>query len=312
MERPEWARDLEARLDAMQTLWANSAMELVAVGGVKLRLEAVEFAVRELMDWRAAVERASRHEVLSPDGALPAPRPEAPDGHAGTAESTPATAVVQRASQDSCVVPQPNTTGPAPQSEVPRPEVLTAGAAPPAALETVSTAFDPASGGHAGTSDVASTTQVAPGLQRVSSLGRKWKARGCKLEGSIWDAALLMGVAGQGAACTAWALMLLCLNVVVQFSFSWIVMSELTEPFYTKARAAQYATWRKVTGQGLEYYDQDRRLSLAAKVCLGHVLHATFDLASGVMLHTRRCVRTTRVSSSVVRRQAHLRRLRTI
>ena len=38
----------------------------------------------------------------------------------------------------------------------------------------------------------------------------------CALTESIWDCCVLVGVDGQGKGCTAWTVMLLLINVIVQ------------------------------------------------------------------------------------------------
>ena len=46
----------------------------------------------------------------------------------------------------------------------------------------------------------------------------------CSLEPSMWDAALLLGVEGQGSACTAWAVFVYILNIMIQLSLTAIIV----------------------------------------------------------------------------------------
>ena len=51
-----------------------------------------------------------------------------------------------------------------------------------------------------------------------------------KLEESMWDAALLLGVQGQEVACTAWSMIILLLNVLTQAMLAFIIATQMTEP----------------------------------------------------------------------------------
>ena len=102
---------------------------------------------------------------------------------------------------------------------------------------------------------------------RLSSFKRQ-EARALKLEASIWDAALLFGVEGQGCACTAFVIMLLLLNVAIQSAMTSIVVLELTDQTYTADTAARYRAWRTNTAHDVQYMDQVSGVSLAAQVCV--------------------------------------------
>ena len=102
---------------------------------------------------------------------------------------------------------------------------------------------------------------------QVSTSSRKSRKTACKLEQSIWDASLLMGAEGHGRATTAWAVMLLLLNILVQGVFAYIVSNDLTAQKYTDARTESYRDWRIHTGHAFAEYDPISNRSLAARVC---------------------------------------------
>ena len=111
---------------------------------------------------------------------------------------------------------------------------------------------------------------IAPGQPidlQVSPSFRKSRKTACKLEQSIWDASLLMGAEGHGRATTAWAVMLLLLNILVQGVFAYIVSNDLTAQKYTDARTESYRDWRIHTGHAFAEYDPISNRSLAARVC---------------------------------------------
>ena len=214
MKRPEWARDVEARLDAMQALWASTASEVAAVRTASHGLEELRAAVRELEVWRLSVKRAAQ-----------------PDETTVCAQET------------SCSVPQPEPTWPESADAATRIERR------PDRRDT--------------------SSQLGKRSSLRELFGRRWKTRGCKLEPSIWDASLLVGLGEGHAASTAWAIMLLLLNTLVQGFITYIVNSELTMPTYTEENLTQYRLWRIDIGHDFRYGSTGGGRSLVARVCSG-------------------------------------------
>ena len=101
---------------------------------------------------------------------------------------------------------------------------------------------------------------------RAASSFKRPEARTHKLEASIWDCMLLVGLQGQGVACIAWAIMLLLLNIAIQSALTYIVLFELAKPEYDDDSAKSYRTWRTNSAHALKKVDLVSQVSLAARV----------------------------------------------
>ena len=66
----------------------------------------------------------------------------------------------------------------------------------------------------------------------------------CALEESIWDAALLLFLDEQALCSSIFALGVLILNVILQVSFSCVVLVSFSEPEVTSEIADEYVHWR--------------------------------------------------------------------
>ena len=142
-------------------------------------------------------------------------------------------------------------TAPPLQVEPGEPEKASGNAVPPPAADRPASARPPAI--------------AAPSGARKNTPPRKMQQ--CKLEGSIWDAVLLVGIEGQELACSAWTIMCLLLNVLVQGFFSIIVITQLASRVYSEDTVDAYMGWRINTAHNFKNYDLVSGQSLSARVC---------------------------------------------
>ena len=82
-----------------------------------------------------------------------------------------------------------------------------------------------------------------------------WSTAECEveLEGSIWVAPLLVGTKPVGAAGSALLVMLLCLNLLVQLVFAYIVFVSMTSPEYEDSTVDALRNWRRDIAHNIKY-----------------------------------------------------------
>ena len=93
---------------------------------------------------------------------------------------------------------------------------------------------------------------------------RPWE---CALEGSVWDAVLLVGTPVLGGAGTAFIALLIALNLAMQAVFIHVVSTAFTSSAYTSESLDQLRTWRRNVAHDITHMDPVTRKSLALRVC---------------------------------------------
>ena len=88
-----------------------------------------------------------------------------------------------------------------------------------------------------------------------------------KLEGSIWDAQLLVFTPQCGISVSIVTLLLLLINCMLQGFFVALVFTELTDEAFSDDSITQLRSWRTNVGHSLQYMDPVSRTSLVARVC---------------------------------------------
>ena len=68
--------------------------------------------------------------------------------------------------------------------------------------------------------------------------------QGCALEESVWDASLLVLTTLHGHASSAWAVMLLLVNMLMQWTFVYIVLIDLAKQDINKDTVLGFRAWR--------------------------------------------------------------------
>jgi len=86
-----------------------------------------------------------------------------------------------------------------------------------------------------------------------------------KMEESLWDASALVGHKAIGLGGSIVVSSLLLLNMLIQMTFSRIVMNTFLEPKF--AASSTYRTWRYTDGHSYTAMDGFTRQSLATRVC---------------------------------------------
>ena len=130
---------------------------------------------------------------------------------------------------------------------------------------------------------------------------------GCVLEDSLWDASILVCMKGQGLASSAWSVMLLLVNCLVQAILTVIVLVDLTEEEIGNETAAGFRAWRANIAQSLyacihahmhivHGHVHARIVCIHTRIdmysCMGTCMHAFrkhFDSISGLSLAARVC-----------------------
>jgi len=89
------------------------------------------------------------------------------------------------------------------------------------------------------------------------------------LEGSMWDASILLNTEPVGPAATVWGVLLITMNVIAQLVFCAVVMEQLTIPTITNTSIDSLRNWRRNIAHDYKYMDTLSGQSLAARVCAG-------------------------------------------
>ena len=96
------------------------------------------------------------------------------------------------------------------------------------ALHSVPAALTDAATGRAAAEDELPTRDDEAGAGSV------------KLEDSMWDAVLLLGIQGQGVACTAWSTIILLQNVLIQATLTLIIAWQMIDPLIDETTVSEF------------------------------------------------------------------------
>lgn len=113
---------------------------------------------------------------------------------------------------------------------------------------------------------------ASPSSKASSPLGkaRDPKMRHCPEVGfqeSVWDTAVFLGVKPMGIAGSWFMFALLCLNVCMQLSYTFIIYQQFTEPTFTPERVEQFKKFRYRVAHDARFLDAFDKSSLASRVC---------------------------------------------
>jgi hypothetical protein len=89
-----------------------------------------------------------------------------------------------------------------------------------------------------------------------------------EIEGSAWQVCLLIGTPAVGTAASAYLVVLLVLNAVVQGIFCMVVIQSLSVPGITAVTVDGLRSWRTSTAHEYKNYNSVLGLSMAARVCM--------------------------------------------
>ena len=91
---------------------------------------------------------------------------------------------------------------------------------------------------------------------------------GYALNGSLWDCALLMNTKPLGLAGSAYASVLLVINIAVQCVFIYMCrQGAFTSPEFDTESVLNYRQWRRSVAHSTLYVDRENQRSLASRVC---------------------------------------------
>mmetsp|Transcript_26913 Transcript_26913/g.31738 ORF Transcript_26913/g.31738 Transcript_26913/m.31738 type:complete len:850 (+) Transcript_26913:181-2730(+) len=90
---------------------------------------------------------------------------------------------------------------------------------------------------------------------------------GYNLSASMWDVSLLFGLNEVGSAGSIYGIVLLILNIGIQFVFSYIVATTFTIPVFSDGTILGFRSWRRNVAQNAKFMDTLSEVSLSSRIC---------------------------------------------
>ena len=90
-----------------------------------------------------------------------------------------------------------------------------------------------------------------------------------QLNGSIWEAPLIINTAPLGVGGSVVGCVLLVINLLIQLIFTSITMRSLTDPAFDDDDILSLRAWRRTVAHHIKYMDPVSKTSLAERVCDG-------------------------------------------